>query len=80
MRDGLQVSASGFGGGLTVGAITSTQFKNGTSASTNQQRFIYDTATGYLRFDVDGSGSASASVLVIFQGAPTLTHSDITMI
>ncbi|PSF31432.1 hypothetical protein C7H19_22560 [Aphanothece hegewaldii CCALA 016] len=78
--DSLQVSASGFGG-ITAGVtISSTQFKYGISATTSSQRFIYDTATGYLRFDIDGSGSTSATVLAIFQGAPTLNNSDINVI
>ncbi|GFE71085.1 calcium-binding protein [Chroococcus sp. FPU101] len=74
----ISVSASGFGGGLSSYTdITSEQFAYGSSATSSTQRFLYDTTTGYLRFDVDGSGSAASTVLAILQGAPTFTNSDI---
>ena len=80
----IYVSASGFGGGLTslpaYSQITAAQFKYGSSATNTNQRFLYDTSTGYLRFDVDGNGSAAATVLAIFQGTPTLTNDDIYVI
>ena len=70
------ISASGFGGGLSPFNITDAQFAYGSSATTSTQRLLYDTTTGYLRFDVDGNGSAPATVFAIFQGAPTLTRND----
>jgi Ca2+-binding RTX toxin-like protein len=77
----IYISASVFGGGLTqYSYLTSEQFKYGSSASTANQRFLYDTNTGYLRFDVDGSGSAAAKNLAILQGAPTLTVDDFYVI
>ncbi|MBW4458229.1 MAG: hypothetical protein KME55_39645 [Nostoc indistinguendum CM1-VF10] len=53
----VQVSAAGFGGGLSSGTLFANKFTIGTSATTNQERFIYNTATGGLFFDLDGSAS-----------------------
>nr|WP_322653615.1 calcium-binding protein [Nostoc sp. CmiVER01]MDZ8122999.1 calcium-binding protein [Nostoc sp. CmiVER01] len=58
----IQVSAAGFGGGLSPGSLKPSQFTLGTSASTNAQRFIYDNATGGLLFDQDGSASGFTQV------------------
>ncbi|MBD2565514.1 MULTISPECIES: beta strand repeat-containing protein [Nostoc] len=53
----IHVSAAGFGGGLSPGSLETSQFTLGASATTNTQRFIYNTATGALFFDLDGSAS-----------------------
>ncbi|MEH2080520.1 MAG: calcium-binding protein [Nostoc sp.] len=55
----IQVSANGFRGGLSIGSLKPSQFTLGTSATTNNQRFIYDNITGALYFDPDGSASAA---------------------
>jgi aspartate carbamoyltransferase regulatory subunit len=67
--DKIQVSATGFGGGLqapnpsditiTTIPLPAEQFRVGNSAVTASDRFLYDPATGTLSFDVDGSGSAA---------------------
>ncbi|MEH2069961.1 MAG: calcium-binding protein [Nostoc sp.] len=58
----IQVSAAGFGGGLSIGSLQTSQFTIGTSASTSVQRFIYNSATGELLFDADGSADAVTQV------------------
>ena len=58
----IQVSAAGFGGGLSLGSLKTSQFTLGTSATTSNQRFIYDSATGGLFFDLDGSASGFTQV------------------
>ena len=58
----IQVSAAGFGGGLSAGSLKTSQFTLGTSATTSNQRFIYNSATGGLFFDIDGSASGSTQV------------------
>ncbi|MEH2202711.1 MAG: calcium-binding protein [Nostoc sp.] len=58
----IQVSAAGFGGGLSPGSLKTSQFTLGTSATTSNQRFIYNSATGGLFFDLDGSGSGFTQV------------------
>lgn len=74
----IQVSASGFGGGLTVGAISAGQFRLGSAAGDANERFIYNTS-GSLFFDVDGTGSA-AQVQIATLITPTITNADIAVI
>ncbi|RCJ32620.1 hypothetical protein A6769_27515 [Nostoc punctiforme NIES-2108] len=60
----IQVSTDyyGFGGGLSKGSLLASEFTIGTSATTSEQRFIYNSATGKLFFDQDGSGSGFTQV------------------
>lgn len=63
--DTIVVSAVGFGGGLTPNAaITPAQFALGGAAREDRDRFIYDSSSGALWFDVDGTGSIAAVQLV----------------
>ncbi|MBD2530682.1 hypothetical protein H6G97_14305 [Nostoc flagelliforme FACHB-838] len=58
----IQVSAAGFGGGLSAGVLETSQFTLGESATTSTQRFIYNSTTGALFFDSDGSAGAFTQV------------------
>ncbi|MEH2422438.1 MAG: calcium-binding protein [Nostoc sp.] len=58
----IQVSANDFGGGLSPGSLSANQFTIGASATTSNQRFIYDSTTGALFFDQDGSASGFTQV------------------
>ncbi|MHC5763544.1 calcium-binding protein [Nostoc sp.] len=58
----IQVSAAGFRGGLSTGSLSVSQFTLGTSATTSNQRFIYNNTTGALYFDQDGSASGFTQV------------------
>ena len=70
----IQVSAAGFGGGLSIGSLQKSQFTLGTSATTNNQRFIYNNITGALFFDQDGSASGFTQVkFAQFSSGVTLT-------
>ncbi len=52
------VFRSGDFGGLPVGSLSASAFRVGTAATTADQRFIYDSVTGKLFFDRDGSGGS----------------------
>jgi Ca2+-binding RTX toxin-like protein len=43
-------------------------------------RLVYNTSTGQLYYDADGSGSGSATLVATLQGHPTLVASDVTVI
>jgi Ca2+-binding RTX toxin-like protein len=55
-KDVIQVSASGFGGRLMMGMLASSAFTLGSSAFSSSHRFSFDSSTGDLFFDRDGSG------------------------
>ncbi|MBE8968426.1 hypothetical protein IQ277_20030 [Nostocales cyanobacterium LEGE 12452] len=58
----IQVSAAGFGSDLSAGGLRANQFTLGESATTSTQRFIYNSTTGALFFDQDGSAGAFTQV------------------
>ncbi|WP_375327632.1 ELWxxDGT repeat protein [Microcystis sp. BLCC-F210] len=81
--DVINVSATGFGGGLTAGPLIPAQFRSAAganSAATATQRFIYNTANGSLWFDVDGVGGTASVRLANLVGIPTLTAANISVI
>jgi Ca2+-binding RTX toxin-like protein len=79
----LQVSATEFGGGLVAGALAADRFVAGaglTTASNTTQRFIFDTTTRSLYFDIDGSGAAVAEQIAVLQGVATLTAASFAVV
>jgi RTX calcium-binding nonapeptide repeat (4 copies)/Lectin C-type domain len=79
--DLIQVSAAGFGGGLSKGnPISSGQFVFGTTANDSSDRFIYDPDTGKLYFDQDGVGGSNQVLFAIFNNQPFVTSSSIEVI
>jgi serralysin len=52
-------------------------FTSGRDAS---DRLVYDTTTGSLYYDADGSGAGGAQLVATFQGNPAITATDITVI
>ncbi|MBD2682710.1 MULTISPECIES: calcium-binding protein [Nostoc] len=57
--DAIIVNGFGFGGGLTPGSLSPSQFVVGDAATTADHRFIYNNVTGGLFFDPDGTGTTS---------------------
>ncbi|MFN9259386.1 calcium-binding protein, partial [Microcystis sp.] len=79
--DKITVSAAGFGGGLAAEtAITAEQFVLGTTALNASNRLIYNTITGDLFFDGDGTGTLAAIQIATLSSKPTLTASDILVL
>ena len=65
------------------GALNAAAFKSGAGLSAGQDandRLIYDTSTGNLYYDADGSGAGVAVHVVSLAGIPTLSASDIAVI
>ncbi|MBL1209203.1 MAG: calcium-binding protein, partial [Geminocystis sp. GBBB08] len=77
--DTILISSSGFGG-LGVGTLISTQFTIGSSATTLDHRFFYNSSNGRLFFDVDGSGATSAVQIAILNTGLAMTNDDIVVI
>ncbi len=79
--DKITLSAAGFGGGLAAGvSITAEQFVLGTTALNASNRLIYNTITGDLFFDGDGTGTIAAIQIATLSSKPTLTASDILVL
>lgn len=85
--DIISISATNFGGGLRAGVALSTQASaRGVFVSaTNPQplgtsaNFLYNTQTGVLSFDPDGTGATSTIVIATLQGAPNLRANQIAI-
>ena len=72
--DKLQVVGAGFGS-LAVGALSAGNFVSGAAPVANSAvaQFLYNTASGLLSFDADGTGSGVAVNLVTLVGQPALS-------
>ncbi|MGB8815960.1 MAG: calcium-binding protein, partial [Minisyncoccia bacterium] len=82
-NDVINVSATGFLGGLVVGTLLATQFRSGagvTSANNATQRFIYNTTDGALRFDVDGNGATAAIQIATLSNLASIANTNIVVI
>ncbi|MEH2280215.1 MAG: calcium-binding protein [Nostoc sp.] len=94
-NDLIQVSAAGFdeelslaseftivtSARLSIGSLFANQFTIGTSATTSNQRFIYDNITGALYFDADGSAGEFTQVkFAELLGSVTLTENNFVVV
>ncbi|KUR72631.1 hypothetical protein AQZ52_05165 [Novosphingobium fuchskuhlense] len=80
LGDRLSLKASAFAGIGAVGALSADAFYAAAGASAAHDandRIIYDTASGTLRFDADGTGTAAAITLAVLKGAPLLAATDL---
>ena len=71
------------GSGLTPLGLWPGQFyaaAGATEGHDKSDRIIYDTASGALYYDVDGSGSKDAVQIAVLSGAPDLRSSDIAIL
>ena len=82
--DQLQFSSVKWFKGLgAAGDLTSDQFWSGadvTSAHDASDRLIYNTSTGDLYYDADGTGAKAAILVAHLTGNPALTFGDIQII
>ncbi|MCC7272769.1 MAG: calcium-binding protein [Alphaproteobacteria bacterium] len=81
--DQIAVAGANFGG-LPAGPLAALNFvahaSNATTSGAGVPQFIYNTTTGALFFDADGTGGADAVRLVNLGGAPALAASDIVLV
>lgn len=77
--DKLSFSRAVFSGFGSQNLLTAGQFASGAgliAATTTNQRFLYDSTSGILRFDSDGMGSLPALDVAVLSGSPTLLSSN----
>lgn len=63
-----------------VGALPSDQFTFSSSAADESDRFIYNSTTGAMFFDVDGTGSAAQVQFATLSTGLFLISTDISVI
>lgn len=86
--DRFSISAAGFGGGLVAGTDLSTiDSPTGVFVTSETPApigmsgsFLYNTITGLLSFDVDGSGPNSAFTMATLSGSPSLDVSQFSIV
>jgi Ca2+-binding RTX toxin-like protein len=66
--------------GLALGALDPNAFHIGAAAADADDRIIYDTNTGALYFDQDGTGGIAQIQFAILEAAPVLNSADFTVI
>ena len=74
--DVIMLSRSGFAGLGAKGTLGASAFATGTSAVDDDDRIVYDPASGALRHDPDGAGGTSAITFAILKPGLALSHSD----
>jgi Ca2+-binding RTX toxin-like protein len=79
--DTLFISAKTLGGGLTAGvALKEEQLAIGSQSNNTSELFIYNTQTGNLFFDPDGSGPKEQVKIAILTNQTLLSAKDIFII
>jgi len=82
--DRLEVEVALFGGGLAAGGpLDAAQFISGAAprpTAAGVGTFLYDTASGVLRWDADGAGGAGADVIAKLGLGVTLAASDFLLV
>jgi len=62
------------------GALNLNAFHTGAAAADANDRIVYNSTTGQLYYDADGSGAGAAILFATLQGNPALTASDFMVI
>lgn len=80
--DLLQLRATTFGAGLVAGVLDPSRFIANASglAETASHRLIYETDTGKLFFDSNGTGAGGRSLIATLLGTPTLDTGDFALV
>lgn len=79
-EDKIEFSRSGFGLSLPIGALSANNFVLGSAAADANDLFIYDSATGKLLFDSNGSASGGVATLAVMSKGLNLSSSDFRIV
>ena len=66
--------------GLAAGALAASAFVAGTAAADAGDRVIYDSNSGQLWFDADGSGAGAAVLFAAVNPGTSLTNVDFLVV
>jgi Ca2+-binding RTX toxin-like protein len=64
----------------TAGTLPASAFGLGTAAATAAVRILYDPATGFMRYDSDGTGPSAAVKFGRLVNTPTVTNADFVVV
>jgi hypothetical protein len=79
--DRIEISAVGFGGGLSAGdPLAAGRLVAGTAATDGVGQFLYDAVSGRLQWDADGTGAGLPDLVAVLTGAPDVSASDFVVI
>ena len=78
--DRIALDDARFAGIGTPGAFDAGAFVTGAAAADSNDRIIYNSSTGQLFYDADGTGAGVALLFATLQGNPALTASDFAVI
>ena len=79
INDTIQLENAVFTKLATTGTLSATNFRAGAGAHAldSNDYVIYDSGTGKLYYDADGSGAGAAVQIALLTGAPAITNADI---
>ncbi|MGK7890981.1 MAG: hypothetical protein AB4042_16755, partial [Leptolyngbyaceae cyanobacterium] len=75
--DRLVLSTNGFNSDLVTGILNESQFSVGSAAVRESDRLIYNSSTGQIFFDPDGTGTTTQVQIAQLNGIPNFSHADI---
>ena len=78
--DKVAAVASGFGDELPAGELSENSFAIGSAATSSDQRFVFNDASGELFFDADGSSNGSQQLIATLDGVSNLSARDIMLL
>jgi Ca2+-binding RTX toxin-like protein len=78
--DKLRLDDAIFGGIGTPGAFNAAAFVTGSAAADASDRIVYNSTTGQLFYDADGTGGIAAVLFATLDGKPALAASDFMVI
>jgi Ca2+-binding RTX toxin-like protein len=77
--DARVMSALGTTGAFSIADVRFYAASGASSGHDADDRVVYDTTTGNLWYDADGSGAGSAQLIATLQGAPALAATDLVV-
>jgi Ca2+-binding RTX toxin-like protein len=77
--DRIELENSVFTALATTGALAASAFRSGTAATSADHRILYDSTTGLLSFDSDGTGAAAAIAFATLTPGLGLSSSQFTV-
>jgi Ca2+-binding RTX toxin-like protein len=82
LSDDIVVSAAAFGGGLAAGALAATRLVANAAPLATQAfgQFLYETDTGKLTWDQNGTAAGGQVVIATLTTLPTLTNLDFVVV